>query len=76
VYPVRVSSRGRIVISKVLMDQHGIEEGTLLHVAECGRALVLVPVPADPVEALRGMFARGPSLTEGLLAERRCERQH
>ena len=40
-----------------------------------GDVIALVPLPGDPVAALHGMLAEGPSLTQDLLAERERERE-
>ena len=70
----KISSKGWAVIPKQLREKHGIKEGTYVQIAEFGDVLVLVPLPEDPVEALEGMLADGPSLTADLLAERAQER--
>ena len=70
----KISSKGWAVIPKELREKHGIKEGTYVQIAEFGDVLVLVPLPEDPVEALAGMLADGPSLTADLLAERARER--
>lgn len=73
-YTAKVSSKGWVVIPKDLRDRHGLREGTRVQVVEYGDVLALVPLPEDPVEALRGLFAGGLSLTADLLEERARER--
>lgn len=73
-YTVTVSTKGWVVIPKTLRQKFGIKEGAQVQVVEYGDILALVPLPNDPVEALRGMLAGGASLTEDLLAERARER--
>jgi len=73
-YTVKVSARGWIVIPKPLREKYGLEEGAQVQAVDHGGVLAVVPLPADPVEALRGMLTEGPSLTEELLAERARER--
>jgi len=73
-YTATVSGKGWIVIPKALRDKYGLKKGEQVQVVEYGSLLALVPLPADPVEALHGMLAGGPSLTEELLAEHKRER--
>ncbi len=73
-YTATISGKGWIVIPKPLRDKYGLKKGGQVQVVEYGSLLALVPLPADPVEALHGMLAGRPSLTEELLAERRRER--
>ena len=73
-YTAKVSAKGWIVIPKLLRKKYGLKKGSQVQVVDYGGVLAVVPLPADPVEALRGMLAGGPSLTEELLAERARER--
>jgi AbrB family looped-hinge helix DNA binding protein len=73
-YTAKVSARGWIVIPKPLREKYGLEKGSQVQVVDHGGVMALVPLPADPVEALHGMLAEDPSLTEDLLAERARER--
>ncbi len=71
---VKVSAKGWIVIPQALRARYGLKKGARVQVVDYGGVLALVPVPDDPVGALRGMLAEGPSLTDELLAERGRER--
>ena len=73
-YTATVSAKGWVVIPKSLREKHGLKKGSLVQVMEYGPILAIVPLPEDPVEALHGMLAGGPSLTGELLAERERER--
>lgn len=73
-YTATVSAKGWVVIPKRLRERHGLQQGAIVRVIECGGLLALVPLPADPVEALYGMLPTGPPLTAELLAERVKER--
>jgi len=73
-YTVTVSAKGWVVIPKAMREKHGLEKGSRVQIVDYGQVLAIVPLPDDPVEALHGMFAGGPSLTEALLAEREQER--
>ena len=69
-----VSAKGWVVIPKPIREKHGLKKGSRVQVLDSGQMLVIVPLPDDPIEALHGMFAGGPSLTRELLAEREMER--
>jgi AbrB family looped-hinge helix DNA binding protein len=73
-YTAKISAKGWVVIPKSLREKYGMKKGTQVRVVDYGNALVLVPLPSDPVEVLHGMLKGGPSLTEELLAERARER--
>jgi AbrB family looped-hinge helix DNA binding protein len=62
-YTATVSAKGWVVIPKPLREKHGLQQGAMVRVIECGRLLALVPLPDDPVEALYGMLHSGRSLT-------------
>jgi AbrB family looped-hinge helix DNA binding protein len=72
-YTAIVSTKGWVVIPKDLREKYGLDKGTRVQVVDFGEALALIPVPADPVEALHGMLEHGPSLPDDLLAERARE---
>jgi AbrB family looped-hinge helix DNA binding protein len=72
-YTVKVSAKGWIIIPKPLREKYGLEKGSQVQVVDYGGVLALMPLPVDPVEALHGMLAEGPSLTEEWLAERARE---
>jgi AbrB family looped-hinge helix DNA binding protein len=73
-YTAKVSTKGWVVIPKELREKYGLKKGTRVQVVDMGETLVLIPLAEDPIEALRGMFKEGASLTEDLLAERARER--
>ena len=73
-YTATVSTKGWVVIPKDLRDKYRLKKGTRIQVVDYGNVLALVPLPDDPIDALHGMLAGGPSLTADLLAERARER--
>jgi len=73
-HTAKISTKGWIVIPKDLREKYGLKQGDQVQVVDYGEALVLVPLPDDPVTALHGMLKNGPSLTEDLLAEHAQER--
>ena len=70
---VRTLAKGQLVIPKEIRQALGIAPGTRLHVRIEGKEVVLFPLPADPIRALRGIAKGGPSLTKALLEDRRDE---
>jgi len=72
-YTAKVSAKGRITIPKPLREKYGLKKGSEVRVTDHDGVLTVVPLPDDPVEALQGMLAGGPLLTEELLTERARE---
>jgi AbrB family looped-hinge helix DNA binding protein len=68
-----VSAKGQVLIPKALRQKYGLKAGTKVHFIEYGGGLYMAPVPDDPIEALHGKFAGGPSMTAELLAERELD---
>ena len=70
---VTVSAKGRIVIPKEFRTKYRLRKGVKVQIVDYGGGLSIVPIPEDPVAALYGMLADGPSLTADLAAEREEE---
>ena len=68
-----VTKRGQTVVPAAIRRRHNIQPGDVLAWIDDGEIKV-VPVPQDPIHALRGC-ARGEALLEQLLALRREERE-
>jgi len=68
-----VSTRGQTAVPAEIRRRYGIEEGSRLEWVDDGRSIRVIPVPADPVKALRGS-AKGEGLYDRLLEERARER--
>ena len=68
-----VTSRGQTVVPARLRERLGIREGSKLRWIQGVGALVVMPVPDDPIEALAGKY-RGEGMLKRLLAERRRDR--
>jgi AbrB family looped-hinge helix DNA binding protein len=58
-----------VVIPKELRERYDLRKGSLVQIVEYDGAISLIPLADDPVAALHGMLAGGPSLTADLLAE-------
>jgi AbrB family looped-hinge helix DNA binding protein len=69
-----VSKRGQTSVPAEIRRRHGIQEGDTLVWIDDGCNIYVVPVPADPLSALRGS-AKGENLLEMLLEERRRDRE-
>jgi len=72
-YTAKVLAKGRITIPKPLREKYNLKKGSRVHIFDHDGMMAMVPLPDDPVEALHGMLAGGPSLTEELLTERARE---
>lgn len=72
-----VSAKGWVVIPKNLREKYGLKPGQSVEVIDYGGVVSIIPVPADPIRALAGMFASvgGRPWTEELLEEHRRERE-
>jgi AbrB family looped-hinge helix DNA binding protein len=69
-----VSVRGQTVIPKDVRTQLGIKEGTKLTWVVKGDCVYVIPIPADPVRALRGIL-KGHGTFQDWLDERNEERR-
>jgi AbrB family looped-hinge helix DNA binding protein len=74
-----VSSKGQMVIPAAMRESLGIEPGTRIAIRQEGDELILRPETLAAklrlIDALYGITAGGPSLTDELLADRRLERE-
>ena len=70
-----VTKRWQTVIPAQIRKRYHIEDGTQLVWLDDGETIRVVPVPPDPLQALRGR-GRGERLVEKLLAARREDREH
>lgn len=68
---VKISSKGQIVIPKEIRDKLGINPGRNVMLRLVGEHAEIVPLPEEPVKALRGMLKSDQSLAAELLGERR-----
>jgi AbrB family looped-hinge helix DNA binding protein len=68
-----VTRRGQTVIPAQIRKRHQIEEGDHLEWLDDGETIKVIPLPADPIRALRGS-GKGERLLERLMSDRREER--
>jgi AbrB family looped-hinge helix DNA binding protein len=68
-----VTTRGQTVVPAEIRRRYGIEEGSRLEWLDDGRTIRVIPVPADPIKALRGS-AKGEGLYDRLMEARARER--
>jgi len=69
-----VTSRAQTVVPAAIRERYGIKGGDFLEWIDDGYVIKVIPIPADPIKALRGS-AKGEGLVEKLLASRREDRQ-
>ena len=69
-----ITKRAQTVVPAVLRKRYGIKGGDYLEWIDDGQVIKVIPLPADPIEALRGS-AKGEKLVERLLASRREDRE-
>lgn len=76
-HEVVISEKGQICIPAVLRQRFGLRKGDKLAVEESGGAIVLHPLPRNPLLALRGRLkgAGEGKLTDLLLQERAVDRE-
>ena len=68
-----VSRRGQTVVPAAIRARYKIKDGDRLVWIDDGQTIRLIPVPADPLKALRGS-GKGQNLTAKLLEERSKDR--
>ncbi len=68
-----VTKRGQTVVPAIIRKHYKIQEGDYLIWIDNGSTIQVIPVPRDPIQALRGS-GRGEHLVERLLAARQEDR--
>lgn len=68
-----ISKKGWVVIPKAYRQKYNLKPGDQVRILDYGNVLSIIPMPKNPIDALFGMLADGPSLTADLLAERQKE---
>ena len=70
----KITRRWQTVVPAELRQRYQIKEGDTLVWLDDGQMIRVVPVPADPLRALRGR-GKGEGLTRKLLNARREDRE-
>lgn len=70
---VKTLSKGQIVIPAEIRKRYGIKPGSELQIMEYGGIIYLIPPVEDPIKAACGILPSKPSLSAGLLKERKGE---
>jgi AbrB family looped-hinge helix DNA binding protein len=65
-----VSTKGQFVIPSEMREQLGIQPGARIAITLQGTRIILEPVSEKLVDATRGIFAGGPSLSRLLKRQR------
>lgn len=68
-----VTKRGQTVIPAQIRKRYQIEEGDRIAWLDDGEGIKIVPIPSDPIRALRGS-GRGENLVQKLLRFRQKDR--
>lgn len=74
---VRATVKGQVIIPARLRKKYGISKGTRVSVSELQEhgAIILRPLPDDPITASKGMLKGETSILKALLKERKEEAQ-
>lgn len=73
---VKTSTKGQVVIPAEIRKKIGLKPGGKVLVAiSDDKKITIEPIPADPIEVLRGSLKGTPSLTRALLEERHEDRK-
>ena len=69
-----LTERGQTVIPAEIRKRYKLKKGTKLVWLDNGKTITVIPIPDDPVEALRGS-GKGEGLLAKLLEERKKDRE-
>ena len=70
----KVTSKGQVVIPKILREKYGIRTATAIRWIEKEQGILIVPESEDPIVAARGML-KGSGILKAYLKEKRLEKQ-
>ncbi|MBU2611666.1 MAG: type II toxin-antitoxin system PrlF family antitoxin [Chloroflexi bacterium] len=68
-----LTERGQTVVPAPIRKRHKLIKGTRLAWLDDGKIIKVIPIPADPLEALHGI-GKGENLLAVLLGERKKDR--
>lgn len=69
-----VTKRAQTAVPALIRERYNIQGGDFLEWIDDGQVIKVIPIPADPIKALRGS-AKGERLTERLLTSRQEDKQ-
>lgn len=66
-----VSSKGQVVIPQEIRENLKIRKGQIVRIEEVDGAIIIVPIPKDPVRALKGLSKESKESTQIIRALRK-----
>jgi len=69
-----ITNKGQVVVPVKLRKKYGIDAGTKVAWIDTGTVIKLIPIPKDPVGALKGC-SEGEGLTKSLLRDRKEDKK-
>lgn len=69
-----ITQRAQTVVPAAIRDRYGIKSGDYLEWIDDGQMIKVIPIPADPIKALRGS-AKGEQLLKRLIETRQEDKQ-
>lgn len=70
-----LTKRGQTVVPAKIRKRYNLKEGDRLAWIDTGQGIKVIPIPADPISALRGS-AKGAHLLDALYRYRKEEREN
>lgn len=68
----KITKRAQTAVPAAIRKRYGIKGGDFLEWIDDGREIKVIPIPADPIKALRGS-AKGERLLQKLIGSRQLE---
>jgi len=63
---LKMSSKGQIVIPKEIREKLHIKTGQKFRVVELEGTIMIIPIPKDPIRAMRGMSKGAPESVKSI----------
>lgn len=68
---ITVSSKGQVVIPQEIRERLKIMEGQQVRIEEVDGTIIIVPIPKDPIRALKGLSKESKESTQIIRALRK-----